>query len=352
MDTLKEYSELYMQYPQPVFLVQDGIVVFANHNAVSRGIEKGTKVASLISTGMQEYTNFAEGRLLLTVFVNTVTYNAVVKKQAEYQVFHLEPQTTQPELQVLALASQKLREPLANAMLALETLSPGITPEQKDSLSLLRRSMYQALRSLRNMSDSTNCHSAYTTNLQLMDANAVVSEIVEKAAAYLAQASRTVHYHPLTETVFCQIDRNKIERGILNLISNAARYSSAESPVDITLRSGVEKLYICVESQCEKGEQVLAGTLFTGFQREPSLETKESGIGLGLTIAHGIATAHKGALLVEHKEDLLRFTLSLSRAQTDHVRLNAPAILYSDQAGGYDQALVELSDVLPAALYE
>ena len=352
-----ETSELLEQLPQPVFLVKDETIISANHSARVRDITIGTNIFPLISIGKTEYSEFKQGKLLLTVCVNGIAYNTVVTKSGTADMFCLESEYSRPELRVLALAAQSLREPLTTSKIGIDQLLPEDaiqqSPDLRKQIQRINKSIYQLQRAIGNMGDAETCHSIYSTRLQLHNANEVVKEIVEKTNTLMQHTRRKITFDGLSTPTFCQIDREKLERALLNLISNAAKYSQEQAPIHVTLRKGSSKLYISVQSHSSIASPPLNGNIFSAFLREPTIDNSQSGIGLGLTIAHGIATAHKGTLLMEQpEENVLRFTISLALKHSSTLSLNSPLLLPINDNGGIDRALIELSDILPAEVFE
>jgi light-regulated signal transduction histidine kinase (bacteriophytochrome) len=356
MDQATETLALLEQIPQPIFLVKDNHVCHVNQGARQHGVEVNTPVSNLISIGMPEYKNFSGGKLMLTVSVNDITYNAVITKADGYDMFCLDSEYATPELRALALAAQALREPLSGAMLSVDKLMPEEAIQQSPALlaqmQLLNRNIYQLHRAIRNMSDAAIYQYQTVGNFETGDVVAVIAEIVQKAAVLVEKANRRIVLNDTKKSVLCPIDREKLERAILNLISNAIKYTDDESAVQVSLRTSKDKLYVCVESKCSTEKRILNLNIFAGFNREPGIENTNSGIGLGLTIAHGAAAAHKGTLLVEQTDGSIRFTLSVALQQPGKTALRSPVRLPVDYSGGYDQALIELSDVLPPVLFE
>lgn len=352
-----EIDELLEQLPQPVFLVKNNLVIAANRSARIRDITNGMLVSQMIAIGQAEYSEFKSGKLLLTIGINGILYNTVVTKSGEADMFCLESEYSRPELKTLSLAAQSLREPLTTAKISIENLLPEDAIQQSPDLlkqiQRLNKSIYQLQRAVGNMADADTLRSECSTRLQTYDANKAINEIVKKANSLLQHTSRHIIFNGLSSLTFCQMDRDKIERAVLNLISNAAKYASTDAPIKLSLRKGKDKLYISVENRGSIANTPLSGSLFSGFLREPSIENNGCGIGLGLTITHGIATAHKGTLLMEQLPDnTLRFTISIALKQSSNIGLSSPVMVPINDIGGIDRALIELSDVLPAELYE
>lgn len=354
MEITKETAELLEQLPQPVFLVNNRSVVYANHGAQARGIQEGTPIDSLISIGTAEYEQFLTGKLMLTVSVAGIPYNTVVSTMGELHMFCLESEYSNPELRAFALAAQALREPLANALLGIDSLIPEQTvqdsPALLEQIKAINKNMYQLHRAVRNMSDAATIGAV--SNKELRDVANLFSEYAEKATVQLAKAGHQLLFQPLNRPAYCYINPEKIERAFLNLISNAVKHAEKPSTVTVSLRIGSSKLYISVESDCKDPQELISSNLFSRFMREPSIHSGRSGVGLGLTIAYGVATAHKGTLLVEQPaQNRIRFTMSISADTSGACAVNSPLVSF-DNSGGYDSFLIELSEILPPDLYE
>ena len=356
MESTTNILELLDQIPQPVFLVKDAVITHVNHAAQMRQLRVNTPVAELISIGSQEYNELTDGKLLLTLTVDNVMYNASVSKSQGYDIFCMESEFQEPELRALALAAQNLREPLSNAMMGMDNLLPKAASEGSSELLeqvwQLNKTLYQMHRVIGNMSDAALYRSGCTAKMETRDATALISEMVEKVAHLVSEAGYKIAYYPLTQSVFCQLDVEKLERGLLNMISNAIRHTPTDREIHISLRLGVKKLYLSVQNGGIHQDNI-PSDLFARYLREPGLDHAQGGVGLGLTIVRGAAAAHNGTVLIDQPDGQgLRFTMSVSLEQSGKVTLRSPIQLPIDYGGGYDRALIELADILPNHLFE
>ena len=356
MESSTNILDLLDQVPQPVFLVKDAIITHVNHAAQLRQLKVGTPIAELVTIGRQEYSDLSEGKLLLTLTVDNVMYNASVTKNAGYDLFCLESEFQEPELRALALAAQNLREPLSNAMIGMDTLLPKAasegSPELLDQVRQLNKTLYQMHRVIGNMSDAALYRSGCHAKTETRDATAVISEMVEKVTHLVKEAGYQIAFEPLNKAVFCRVDAEKLERGLLNMISNAIRHTPEGSVIRITLRLGAKRLYLSVQNG-GKSQDNIQSDLFARYLREPGLDSAQSGIGLGLTIVRGAAAAHNGTVLIDQPNgEGLRFTMSVSLEQSSKAILRSPIQRPIDYDGGYDRTLIELADILPSHLFE
>ena len=357
MEQSTDSLEILEQLMCPAFFVKDGIIVQANQAALQRQIPLNTPVTDLILIGKDEYDLLSDGRLCLTLCINDITYSACVTAADGYHIFHLESDYEEPELRAFALAAQQLREPLANAMASTDLLLPNAAvqenPETRQQAAQINQSLHQLLRVVCNMSDAAHYRDQRISQMQTRDAAAIFEEILEKAAHLTSQAGYTLHYKGLQQTVYCLVDAEKLERAVLNLISNAIKYAPKGSTLNVSLHRSGNHLYFTVrDNGAGVGPQV-RGSMFSRFLREPGIEDGRSGIGLGMHIVRSAAAAHGGTVLFEQPEGAgTKVTMSIMIRQSKDSVVRSPVMLPVDYAGGWDRCLIELSDVLPDTLDE
>jgi two-component system sensor histidine kinase KdpD len=111
------------------------------------------------------------------------------------------------------------------------------------------------------------------------------------------------------------IDGLLIEQVFVNLLENAAKYTPAGSPIEISANARDGAVVVDV---ADRGPGIPAGEaekVFDKFYRVPAASGGTGGVGLGLTICRGIITAHGGRIWAENRAGggaLFRFTLPLA----------------------------------------
>jgi two-component system osmolarity sensor histidine kinase EnvZ len=110
-------------------------------------------------------------------------------------------------------------------------------------------------------------------------------------------------------------DRQLIERALDNLLSNASRYGTA---IRVSLRAGPDTLDVVVEDDGPGIAPRDRARATEPFVRLDAARNQDhgGGLGLGLAIVSEVATAHRGALVLDESPDLggLRATLRLPSA--------------------------------------
>lgn len=340
-------KELLEQCTDPMLLVNNGTIAHINHAAASRQFEVGMDISELICVGKEEYSQFTEGRLCLALCVNGMIYPASAVKTEEYDIFHLDCEYEDTTLRAFALAAKHLRQPLTNALFYAGELSGS-----QAELSQLNRSLHQLLRTVCNMSDAARYNLQRTSRMESRDIGAFLAEVMEKATALFEKAGKNLSYAGPKAAVVGMIDCEKLERALLNLLSNAAKFTPVGKTIAANLVQKGSKLHLSVESEGAQIPTQVRANLFSRYLREPELEDGRWGIGLGLTIVRSAAIAHNGTLLLETTPNGQKFTLTLSLEQSKDDIVRSPVLLPVDYTGGYDRTLLELADVLPADLFK
>ena len=344
MDTITERNTVLDALVAPAFLVRCGSIVQVNHAAAGLMIQPGTPISQLLHTGIREFGEFSQGRMYLTLALDGTLRSATVTKLNDDDLFQLE-RDEQRELTPLSLGAMQLREPLTKALISAERL---YSPESGKDALRLNRGLYQMLRILGNMADAAEP----SFHPETVDISGAIGEIFEKASALLEHAGKCLRYTGPQEPVYGLADSQQLERAILNILSNAAKYSPAGSCIDAVLSRRDQMLQLTIrDAGCGIGQELLP-TVFNRYLREPGIEDPRSGLGLGMVLIKSAAESHGGTVLIDTPDDGgTRITLTLSILQRKDDILRSPVMIV-DRYGERDHALIELSDVLPPELYD
>lgn len=337
-------------FMHPVFCVKDGIITKINQSARQYPIELGQNVHNLISAGRDEYENFSGVCLSVSLCIENRTHIASVFRSSEEDVFHLQSDYKDPDLRAISLAAQQLRGPLATAMISAERLSSQADESMQNQLGHINRSLFQLLRAVDNMSDASCYTALFGSSLENVNISSVIREIMDRVYNLADSANRKLIYNEPNTDIICRIDRSALERGIYNMLSNAIKHSPENSTIQASLSSNGSKFSFSTENQCPDLNTNQMSSLFARYLREPGIEEGRQGMGLGIKMIQSAAAVHNGSLLIDRPSNSnIRFTMTIPIQRSKNTTLRAPiqAILSS----GYDNALLELSDVLPSSVF-
>lgn len=351
MEEQKDIFGLLDMMVQPVFCVKDNVIIRANGAAQQLFLEAGESILPLLENSAEAYAEFSGGCLYLSLTIAGHRIGASVRRMEEFDIFELDQPSDSSTLRTMALVASTLRKPLSGALAETASLLDSQQdPNTLQQLSLLNRNLYQLLRLVGNMSDaeplSSHCR------LETVNVSALFREIFEKAQTLVSHAQVTLSYEDLKESVFCLADKVQLERAILNILSNAIKFTPKGGHITASLVRRGHSLRLTVQDSGSGIAQEVMGSLFQRYLRQPGIEDSRYGLGLGIHLIHAAALNHGGTLLLRKNENGgTCVVLTIGIRQNDSGCLRSP-IFEIDYAGGFDHSLVELSDCLPSELFD
>lgn len=201
-----------------------------------------------------------------------------------------------------AMIAHDLKSPLYAQKRAIELLLKEklitLAPAQKEIITLLYNSN---LYSLMLVSDILCAYKLENKNLQL---NFQPFNLCEKISTcvqnlkYIAE-ERNIHFLTIIpKCCYIKGDQNEIQRVIMNLITNAIKYSAKGSEIKIYIQTNQNEVLFKIENI---GEYISPQNLNNLFNKNFSLKNRynKSGTGLGLYIAKNIIEKHQGEIIAK-----------------------------------------------------
>lgn len=348
----QEIQSILEMIDRPAFTVCDGIITNYNQLAKNRLIPLGKPVAELMPDGCEAYQNYTGGILYLTLQIGWIFCGATVVRQNGQDIFLLDRDADQAQLQTLSLAAQQLRVPLSNVMTIADCLFPELSDGvQKEQAAQMRKALFQLMRLISNMADAERYTGLDAPTYENTELCSFLKEIFEKANTSLCDTKVTVQFSCPSKPIFTIADRERLERAVYNLISNAVKFSKPGSYVTGKLTLTGKTACLTVEDQGDGIAPHVQGSLFHRYMREPAIEDSRFGLGLGMTMVRTAAAIHGGTVLLEQKEGT-KVAMTLAIRKQPPGPLRSPKLRIGDYAGGRDIGLLEFSDTLPASSYE
>lgn len=217
--------------------------------------------------------------------------------------------------------SHELRTPL-NVISSVEQLitnlnkSPkGISREKIDEyMVVMNKNIKRLLNLINNIIDTTKIENGkYKINIQEED----IVYIVEESALSLKDAIESMGLNLIidtnTEEKIIKCDRNEIERCIINLLSNASKFTPVGGDIKVDILDLGDKVKIIVEDTGIGIEEKYHAAIFDRFNQIVDEHTEvKGGSGLGLTITKHIIDMHNGEIYVESEVNKgTKFTIIL-----------------------------------------
>ncbi len=140
---------------------------------------------------------------------------------------------------------------------------------------------------------------------------------------FRAEATHTLADHSLriideTQDSRVWADIRLLKMALLQLLDNAAKYSSPRSPITLRATSTDAEVVFSVQNEGSYVAPEEKSRIFERFYRSPGSQHRVSGTGIGLSVAKRIAEAHSGRVWVESdSEKGTTFTFALPHIRKD-----------------------------------
>jgi two-component system sensor histidine kinase KdpD len=244
-------------------------------------------------------------RALLEMFASQIASaleRARLAEDAQRATLQMEAERLRSSL--LSAVSHDFRTPLsvitgsASALLEPESKLPPAA--RRDLAETIHEEAERLNHLVRNLLDMTRIASgAVKVNKEWQPIEAVVGAALSRVEAPLKGRRIDVQIAPNLPLV--PIDAVLIEQVLINLLENVAKYTPADSPVEISARQDQNGVVVEVSDRGPGIPQNLADKIFEKFYRLPG-ERAGGGAGLGLAICRGVVEAHGGRIWVDTRD--------------------------------------------------
>ncbi len=204
--------------------------------------------------------------------------------------------------------SHELKAPL-NVIFASAQLIESISPEQCSCeshnkvlkyVSSIKHNCYKLLKIISNLLDVSKYENGYLTpKMQNQNIISIVEDTTMSVVTYAESKGISVVFDTDTEEKFTACDLQMIERIILNLLSNALKFTDKGGNISVCITSTVDRIIIKVDDTGIGIPQDRIKLIFDRFrQADSSLNRNHYGSGLGLALVKSLVEAHNGTIYV------------------------------------------------------
>ena len=249
--------------------------------------------------------------------------------------------------EVLPNVAAQMRAPLSVMYACMRKLVASDAPGS----DLMNRSYYQLLRLAANLSAAEWLENGiYGADLRNGDIAAFCAGLSERIAPLAAEKGIEWSYVCAKKSHTIVFDRRLMERLVLNLVSNALKFTPAGGRVTLSLQvKGRDVLLSVADTGCGIAKDKME-TLFDRYLHSDRMDPTPHGLGLGLPLCRAIAQLHGGRIVAQSRVGAgTKITVTLPNEQSVIQHLESACEF--DYAGGYDHVLIELSDALGVSAY-
>lgn len=197
--------------------------------------------------------------------------------------------------------SHELKTPLTNIQSHLEAMIDGIWEPTEERLLSVKEEA-ERLSSL--VSDMQKLNKYDESSIKLKKDNVNISDIICFVIFQFSNLAKSknikIEYEKKNISLYC--DKDKITQALVNILSNAIRYSNEGSTIFIEEKLKDNKVIISIEDQgIGISEEDLKYVFERFYRADKSRARATGGTGIGLTIVKSIVSSHGGEVKLESK---------------------------------------------------
>ncbi|MBS5985339.1 ATP-binding protein [Clostridium sp.] len=172
-------------------------------------------------------------------------------------------------------------------------------------LTTVKNNGYRLLRLINNLIDLNNIESGkIKLNKVIINIVSLVEDIVNSIVDYVGRMKRNIIFDTDEEEVFLSVDIKRIEKVILNLISNAIKFTDEGGNIEVYIETDWKesRVYIYVKDDGVGIPQKDIKTIFNIFnQVDSTFSRRAEGSGIGLCLIKAFVEMHGGGILLKSK---------------------------------------------------
>ncbi|GAA0719043.1 hypothetical protein GCM10008905_06570 [Clostridium malenominatum] len=170
----------------------------------------------------------------------------------------------------------------------------------KTYFNIMKKNCYRLLRIADNTIDISSIDSGcYELNIENANIVSIIENITMYSVEYAKAKGIELIFDTNVEERYLACDRNKIEKIILNLLSNALKFTKKGGQVFVKIKDENDYIYISVKDTGIGIHPEKIATIFETFeQTDRTLNRNNEGSGMGLPLVKALAEIHNGEVCV------------------------------------------------------
>jgi two-component system, cell cycle sensor histidine kinase and response regulator CckA len=207
------------------------------------------------------------------------------------------------------LASASMLEDL------LQTYPDNIQKKLSSNINTGARTLVSRLEELLDL--ASYARGTFKLQIQVMEINKLIKEVTAEFQSVLEQNKQRLNLEISDCPVTIEADPVRLKQVLVNLLSNACKFSHPNSTISLKVKTQDRKLFTEVADNGTGISSEEQARLFQPYHRVEQDRQKFPGIGLGLAVCRQIIEAHQGRIWVNSqpgKGSSFNFVIPLKQA--------------------------------------
>ena len=198
----------------------------------------------------------------------------------------------------LATLSHELRNPMAAILTAASVLRDTESPDVENPCAIIRRQASQIATLLDDLLDvSRVTQGKIKLRVEPIDLVDVCHESLEAVEPMIKKYRHNVTFDQPDQGVWVNADRVRIVQTVVNLLTNAIKYTSEQGEIDIRVRCEGDQSTLRVrDNGCGMSKELIRSVFDMFVQSDQTLDRSDGGMGVGLTLVRSLVDLHHGSI--------------------------------------------------------
>ena len=225
------------------------------------------------------------------------------------------------EKRITSDVAHELRTPLMGMLATVEAMQDGVMPTDDEHLEIVASETRRLARLVQQMLDLSRQESRTAPmNIQKVEFVPFVRRIVDGQQQLFQTHDLRLRFVDETQgrSLAIEIDPDMITQAIINIMSNAMRYTPEGGWVVVSVRADRKEALVSISDTGIGIAKEDLSRIFSRFWRADASRAREAGgLGVGLSLTKQIVERHNGYIAVESElEKGTTFTIHLPREHT------------------------------------
>lgn len=263
-------------------------------NRLSKPIVQINKTAQDISKGNLDSRITTSNKIIeideLSSSINYLGYS--LKKQQELRK------------QLTSDISHELRTPITIIQNQIEAIGDGLWELTPDRIQVLNEESNRLLKLVAELKYLTNIEGHEDSlDIQNIDMSKLIMEVLEGFRVPFKNRN-IILIDIIAENIMIEGDRDKLKQVMINLLSNALKFSNKNGKIEVSLSQDKDKIVLIIKDNGIGIPEEDLPYIFERFYRSDKSRNRNSGgAGIGLAIVKSIVDAHKGIIKATSKKE-------------------------------------------------
>jgi len=285
------------------YVYNKGEVYYGNEVAVEL-MHEGNRITVYINFVFHPIFEDGQVSSIMTVGYNVTELVKARKKAEESEAAAIEAKNNLEAAlakkdEFISLASHELKTPLTSISGYLQVMERSSSAEPNKTF--VKKTVQQVKKLTNLVSELLDVSKIEAGRLQLVRKPANIREVIKESIELIGHSNpgQEIVFVSSADDVSALIDRHRIEQVMMNLMSNAIKYTPGKAKIEIRLSADEKQVKVEVQDRGIGIADDHKAKIFTKFHRVDELNPVISGLGIGLYISKQIIERHAGSLWVD-----------------------------------------------------